>query len=70
MKARIELTVDLGDPKSWMTRGNGAYMMKWVRDKRSLDDILADRLAGAIIGVSEYVGYVDDETATITAIPE
>lgn len=56
MKARIVLTVELGEPKDWRRREN----LKWIPDNRPLEDTLDDRLAAAVMGVEEYAGDVEE----------
>jgi hypothetical protein len=63
MKARIVLTVDLGDPAKWRRIQHPSTLpWPWVPDRRPLAEILDDRLCDAIQGVEEYAGGVVEAT--------
>jgi hypothetical protein len=63
MKARVVLTVDLGDPSRWKRiQPRSTLPWRWVPDRRPLAEVLHERLAEVIQGVEEYVGGVTDAT--------
>jgi hypothetical protein len=69
MKARVVLTVNLGDQSEWRRiQPRSTLPWRWVPDRRPLAEILDERLSLIIQGVEEYVGGVGE--ATIEPINE